>query len=198
MEFEMEGLGLDPLEKDLLNESFKGDELEADLGPRSKTSLRINYEAQVAVIRRQTGSLESVRVELGLSQRKMAQLLMVDPSSWTRWTKQGDVAPPHIWRALQWYLALREKIPGLTPHYFTGTNPQVLHQKALAELDQEREQRLQQQSNLERKLDALTFEKAKLESSVERFKKDLKFQRKLSIFFLLLSLCWASLIFIGK
>jgi transcriptional regulator with XRE-family HTH domain len=198
MEFEMEGLGLDPLEKDLLNESFKGDELEADLGPRSKTSLRINYEAQVAVIRRQTGSLESVRVELGLSQRKMAQLLMVDPSSWTRWTKQGDEAPPHIWRALQWYLALREKIPGLTPHYFTGTNPQVLHQKALAELDQEREQRLQQQSNLERKLDALTFEKAKLESSVERFKKDLKFQRKLSIFFLLLSLCWASLIFIGK
>lgn len=202
MESRMEGIGQDPFEKGLLNESFEDGLLEADLGPRSKTSLRINYEAQVSVIRRQTGSLESVRTELGLSQRKMAQLLMVDPSSWTRWTKQGDEAPPHIWRALQWYLALREKIPGLTPHYFTGTNPQILHQKALAELDVEREQRLQQQLNLERKLDALTFEKAKLESSVERFKKDLKFQRKLSIFFLLLGVCWAALfsflIFIGK
>ncbi|MNL13238.1 hypothetical protein D3C87_1341410 [compost metagenome] len=206
MESGMEGIGQDPFEKGLLNESFEEGLLEADLesglSPRSKTSLRINYEAQVSVIRRQTGSLESVRVELGLSQRKMAQLLMVDPSSWTRWTKQGDEAPPHIWRALQWYLALREKIPGLTPHYFTGTNPQVLHQKALAELDHEREQRLQQQSILERKLDVLLSEKANLESSVERFKKDLKFQRKLSIFFLLLSLCWAAvfafLIFIGK
>lgn len=198
----MEGVGQDPFEKDLLNESFiEGDlppDLDADLNPRSKTSLRMNYEAQVSVIRRQTGSLESVRVELGLSQRKMAQLLMVDPSSWTRWTKQGDEAPPHIWRALQWYLALREKIPGLTPHYFTGTNPQILHQKALAELDQEREQRLQQQSILEQKLDVLLSEKANLESSVERFKKDLKFHRKMSIFFLILSLCWATLIFIGK
>lgn len=198
----MEGIGQDPFEKGLLNESFmEGDlppDLDADLNPRSKTSLRMNYEAQVSVIRRQTGSLESVRVELGLSQRKMAQLLMVDPSSWTRWTKQGDEAPPHIWRALQWYLALREKIPGLTPHYFTGTNPQVLHQKALAELDQEREQRLQQQSILEQKLDVLLSEKANLESSVERFKKDLKFHRKMSIFFLILSLCWATLIFIGK
>lgn len=202
----MEGIGQDPFEKGLLNESFmEGDlspDLDADLNPRSKTSLRMNYEAQVSVIRRQTGSLESVRVELGLSQRKMAQLLMVDPSSWTRWTKQGDEAPPHIWRALQWYLALREKIPGLTPHYFTGTNPQVLHQKALAELDQEREQRLQYQSNLEQKLDVLAFEKAHLESSVERFKKDLKFHRKMSIFFVSLSLCWAAvlaaMIFIGK
>lgn len=194
MESEVSGVGQDLFEKELLNESFE----EGDLGPRSKTSLRINYEAQVAVMRRQMGSLESVRLELGLSQRKIAQLLMVDPSSWTRWTKQGDEAPPHIWRALQWYMALREKIPGLTPHYFTGTNPQVLHQKALAELDQERDQRLQQQALLEQKMDLLLSEKANLEANVERFKKDLKFQRKMSIFFLLLSLCWASLIFIGK
>lgn len=194
METEVQPIPPDLFENDVLNESLE----EGEIGPRSKTSLRMNYEAQVTVMRRQMGSLEAVRLDLGLSQRKMAQLLMVDPSSWTRWTKQGDEAPPHIWRALQWYMALREKIPGLTPHYFTGTNPQVLHQKALAELDQERDQRLQQQAFLEQKLDILLSEKANLESNLERFKKDLKFHRKMSIFFLLLSLCWASLIFIGK
>ena len=194
METEVQPIPPDLFENDVLNESLE----EGEIGPRSKTSLRMNYEAQVTVMRRQMGSLEAVRLDLGLSQRKMAQLLMVDPSSWTRWTKQGDEAPPHLWRALQWSMALREKIPGLTPHYFTGTNPQVLYQKALAELDQERDQRLQQQAFLEQKLDILLSEKANLESNLERFKKDLKFHRKMSIFFLLLSLCWASLIFIGK
>lgn len=194
METEVQPIPPDLFENDVLNESFE----EGEVGPRSKTSLRMNYEAQVTVMRRQMGSLESVRLDLGLSQRKMAQLLMVDPSSWTRWTKQGDEAPPHIWRALQWYMALREKIPGLTPHYFTGTNPQVLHQKALAELDQERDQRLQQQALLEQKLDLLLSEKANLEANLNRFKKDLNFHRKMSIFFLLLSLCWATLTFIGK
>ncbi|MFS4459948.1 hypothetical protein [Bdellovibrio sp. HCB2-146] len=194
METEAQPIPPDLFENDVLNESFE----EEEVGPRSKTSLRMNYEAQVTVMRRQMGSLESVRLDLGLSQRKMAQLLMVDPSSWTRWTKQGDEAPPHIWRALQWYMVLREKIPGLTPHYFTGTNPQVLHQKALAELDQERDQRLQQQALLEQKLDLLLSEKANLEANLNRFKKDLNFHRKMSIFFLLLSLCWATLTFIGK
>ncbi|MFM6928449.1 MAG: hypothetical protein ACKOX6_08285, partial [Bdellovibrio sp.] len=96
----MQGPDLGMVEKDVSNESFKEgrypglplpdlnhqfDEsnAEGDTGPRSKTSLRMHYEAQVAVIRRQTGDLESIRLNLGLSQRKMSQLLMVDPSSWT-------------------------------------------------------------------------------------------------------------------
>jgi transcriptional regulator with XRE-family HTH domain len=89
---------------------------------RSKTSNRIHYEAQVQVIKAQCGSLEEIRGKLGLTQRKMAQLLMVDPSAWTRWTKKGSIetAPPHIYRALQWYMTLLEKIPGLTPQYFVG------------------------------------------------------------------------------
>src|SRR5437868_3539428 len=87
-------------------------------GVRSKTSLRMVYEAQVSVIQKQLGSLEKIRGDLGLSQLKISQLLMVDPSAWTRWNRPGEEAPPHIWRALQWYLTLQEKIPGLTPQYF--------------------------------------------------------------------------------
>lgn len=82
---------------------------------RSKTALRLKYEAEVKVIRSQIGSLEEVRQSLGLSQRKMCQLLMVDPSTWTRWMKDEDRVPPHIYRALQWYLQLVEKRPEWHP-----------------------------------------------------------------------------------
>lgn len=85
---------------------------------KAKTSLRMVYEAQTLVIQKQIGDLESVRVRLGLSARKICQLLMVDPSAWNRWTRPGASAPPHIWRALQWYMIVQEKLPGLTPQFF--------------------------------------------------------------------------------
>lgn len=111
--------------------SLKGEIMEMDLQkalsvPKNfdeevsvKSTSRIHYEAQAKVIQKQLGSLEEIRSNLGLSQRKICQLLLVDPSAWTRWMKSGE-APPHIWRALQWYSALQEKIPGLTPNYFLG------------------------------------------------------------------------------
>lgn len=111
---------------------FEGSE-----GVRSKTSTRIFYDAQVSVIKKQLGNLEKIRADLGLSQRKICQLLMVDPSAWTRWNREGEEAPPHIWRSLQWYMTLQEKIPGLTPQYFIGKDPQILHEKALAKIDEE-------------------------------------------------------------
>ena len=85
---------------------------------RSKTSLRLIYEAQTQVIQKQIGDLESVREKLGLNARKICQLLMVDPSAWNRWTRPGHTAPPHIWRALQWYMIVQEKLPGLSPQFF--------------------------------------------------------------------------------
>lgn len=99
----------------------------SDFGGRNvdapaRSSLRLQYEAQTQVIRKQTGDLESIRLNLGLSARKICQLLLVDPSAWTRWTKPGGDAPPHIYRALQWYLVIQEKIPGLTADYFIGRN----------------------------------------------------------------------------
>ncbi|XGC79358.1 hypothetical protein ACES2L_08450 [Bdellovibrio bacteriovorus] len=163
-------------------------DLPPDLNPRSKTSLRMHYEAQVSVIQKQLGNLDEIRGNLGLSQRKMAQLLLVDPSSWTRWTKNGDEAPPHIWRALQWYMALREKIPGLTPQYFISTNPQVLHQKALKEVELERQERLETMENLSSKLQTILSEKNQLSSELSQMKKDLIFHKKISIVVLLISI----------
>ena len=85
---------------------------------RSRSSNRMLYEAQVVAIQQQIGGLEQVREKLGLSQRKICQLLMVDPSAWTRWTGNEGSAPPHVWRALQWYFALKKEIPGLNENYF--------------------------------------------------------------------------------
>lgn len=82
---------------------------------RSKTALRMKYEAECQVIRKKLGGLEDIRKNLGMTQRKMCQLLMVDPSAWSRWQKNEDQIPPHIYRSLQWYLALIEKAPEWHP-----------------------------------------------------------------------------------
>jgi transcriptional regulator with XRE-family HTH domain len=87
---------------------------------RSKTPLRMRYDAQVGVIKRQIGDLDEIRLKLGLSRRKMCQLLLVDPSSWTRWTKEGQ-APPHIFRALEWYMLLTKEAPAQAHSYWIST-----------------------------------------------------------------------------
>lgn len=194
MEIEGWGQGQVGSEKAPSNEGF----FEGDIEARSKTSLRMHYEAQVQVIQNQIGNLEEIRGSLGLSQRKMAQLLLVDPSTWTRWTKNGDEAPPHIWRALQWYSALKEKIPGLTPQYFIGSNPQALHQKALRELDIERQERQQNLNVLALKLDHLAAERDSLRDELLRMKKDLKFYRNGIIFTLSLGISWGILFMLWK
>jgi hypothetical protein len=88
-------------ENDHLGPEFVGDLATKN---RAKTSLRLRYEAEVAVLKRDLGSLENVRIKLGLSRRKICQVLMVDPSAWTRWTREDSDAPPHIYQALRWYL----------------------------------------------------------------------------------------------
>lgn len=142
---------------------------------RSKSSLRIHYEAQVQVIRSQIGGLEKAREGLGLSQRKISQLLLVDPSAWTRWVREGENAPPHIWRALQWYLSLKERIPGLTPQYFLHSETRFLGDKT---------SRHQQKIDAEvrkRQLDELKEKIKDLESSllmIEVLKAETKSLRK--------------------
>lgn len=100
-------------------------------GEKARTSIRMVYEAQAEVIRQQIGGLEGARNKLGLSQRKMAQLLLVDPSAWNRWIKNEKSTPPSVFRSIQWYLALNEKIPGLSPYYFIGKDPAHI-EKALS------------------------------------------------------------------
>jgi transcriptional regulator with XRE-family HTH domain len=92
---------------------------------RTKSTLRMRYEAESTVIRKKIGDLESIREQLGLSQRKIAQLLLVDPSAWTRWTRMGEDAPPHIYRSLQWYLALQDKYPAMDVNFWLSTVAQV-------------------------------------------------------------------------
>jgi len=82
---------------------------------RSKSSLRLKYEAERSILKAQLGGLEEIRKRLGLTQRKMTQLLLVDPSAWTRWIKDESKVPPHIYRSLQWYLNLIDKKPEWSP-----------------------------------------------------------------------------------
>jgi hypothetical protein len=97
---------------------------------------RMTYQAQVDVIQRQIGGIEDVRNKLGLSARRICQLLLVDPSAWSRWTRSPSGPPAHVWRALQWYMILNEKIPGLTPDYFVGRNPIDESHRIRREMDQ--------------------------------------------------------------
>ncbi len=114
---------------------------------RAKSSLRLKYEAETQVISRKLGDLESIRGQLGLSQRKMAQLLLVDPSAWTRWTKGNDEAPPHIYRMLQWYLALENKYPALDVNFWLNTVAQVTTSPELSKRAGESESELRRRLN---------------------------------------------------
>ncbi len=89
--------------------------MENEIKTRNKTSQKLKYEAEASVIESKIGGIEEVRLGLGLSQRKMSQLLMVDPSAWTRWSSGQTPVPPHVYRSLQWYLALIEKNPEWHP-----------------------------------------------------------------------------------
>ncbi len=214
MDLNEKELGLEDFKNDEKNVGLKGNlnseikttsnhglnaVLEADfeepLGVRSKTSLRMNYEAQVQVVKNQLGNLEEIRLNLGLSQRKMAQLLMIDPSSWTRWVKKGDEAPPHIWRALQWYSIIQEKIPGLTAHYFNGSSPKTLHAESIRQIEEERSIRQIELSEIKKLLQNEVLLKNSLENDIKKLKKDLNFHRNVSILILSISLLWAGLFF---
>lgn len=94
---------------------------------RAQSSQKMKYSAEIKLIQEKWGDLESIRERLGLSQRKMSQLLMVDPSAWTRWTKHGDEAPPHIYRSLSWFLTLHEKHPEAHPYFWLAgvSRPQI-------------------------------------------------------------------------
>jgi hypothetical protein len=76
---------------------------------RVRSPFRMQYAAETKIFLNQYGGLENIRQKLGFSRRKMCQLLLVDPSAWTRWTKDESKVPPHIYRALEWFLALNEK-----------------------------------------------------------------------------------------
>jgi hypothetical protein len=79
---------------------------------KNNVSLRDKYLSEKERIQHEIGSLDQVLQTLGLSQRKACQLLLVDPSAWTRWNKSG--APPHIYQALRWLIQLKKVNPDAT------------------------------------------------------------------------------------
>lgn len=146
---------------------------------KPKSSLRLKYEAERKVLMDRFGGLEGVRNHLGLSKRKMSQLLLVDPSAWTRWVKNEDQAPPHIYRALQWYMELVEKRPEWSPQnsfhpYTQQFQPkfdkqwdeiQVAMEKSLSRI---KNQSLEIHEELDRSTSEWQKEKAILEERIEK------------------------------
>jgi transcriptional regulator with XRE-family HTH domain len=170
-----------PLTKPLSDHSFQ---MDGEEGPpsnesrqgqavRAKTSLRIRYEAEVQVIKRKLGNLEDIRKTLGLSQRKISQLLFVDPSAWTRWTKGGDEAPPHIYRMLQWYLALEDKYPTLDTGFWLSTVSRISEPA--------------QNEMRDRKTDQLSAEIQALFAEQIKIRNDLALQRRRAVWILVLT-----------
>lgn len=136
---------------DFISESFQGTQIPPfSSSEKTRTSLRLQYEAEARVLRRQMGGIEAIREQLGLSRRKICQLLLIDPSTWTRWTQDEDKVPPHIYKALQWYLVSLEKYPMLHP----------LHQISISKegVELEKEQWTQERQKLERKLSNLEYQ----------------------------------------
>lgn len=74
--------------------------------------LRQQYLLEKDRIISEIGSLKDIPARLGLSQRRLCRLLLVDPSAWTRWNKTG--APPHIYQALRWLMELQKQNPTIT------------------------------------------------------------------------------------
>lgn len=117
---------------------------ESRMNPSPLTSRRLQYQAELDVIKRKIGTISDIRKELRISSRQLAMLLLVDPSSLSRWQRNDQDAPPYIYRALQWYLALIEKHPEWHPYNrfqnlrsdMTGEIKSSLRQELNRELDQ--------------------------------------------------------------
>lgn len=82
-----------------------------DLSTDSDLKLRERYLLERDRIKQQIGNLRQILEVLGVNQRRACQLLLVDPSAWTRWNKTE--APPHIYQALKWLVMLKKTSPSL-------------------------------------------------------------------------------------
>lgn len=124
------------------NEKVSSTKNESTRRQRAKSTLRLVFEAEKELIIARSGDLEFIRHRLGLSARKLCQLLLVDASAWSRWIKNPKTVPPHIYRALEWYLLVQDKHPSLHPAVFLssrfhfGKGNGALDEKKLKELYQ--------------------------------------------------------------
>ena len=85
---------------------------------------RDRYLLERQRIQEEIGDLNQILRTLGINQRRACQLLLVDPSAWTRWNKTE--APPHVYQALRWLIRLKKTQPEvLGPVDFGGRLDQM-------------------------------------------------------------------------
>ena len=82
---------------------------------KNTLSTRERNELAASLIKKQIGDLEQVRALLGLNKKRMCELLLIDSSTWTRWTTGKTEPPPWLYRTLQWGVAVMDKYPEFHP-----------------------------------------------------------------------------------
>lgn len=100
----------------------------------SKPTPRDGYLLEKERIISEIGDLEQIRATLGLSQRKVCQLLLVDPSAWTRWLNTENGAPPHIYQALRWLIELKKVNPDAAAPSDISSRVDFIHSSTQAKI----------------------------------------------------------------
>lgn len=90
-------------------------------------SLNQQYYSEKENIIKEFGSLGDMRLKLGLTKSQIAKLLLLKPSTWSRWEKNPSKAPPHVFQALKWYMILSEAKPEIRTH----AAPEFLYENQL-------------------------------------------------------------------
>lgn len=83
---------------------------------------REKNELTAELIKKQIGDIEQIRISMGLNKKRMCELLLIDPSTWTRWSTGKTPVPPTVYRSLQWGLAVMDKHPEFHPLMISRSN----------------------------------------------------------------------------
>ncbi len=152
----------------------------------------MTFEAKAERIKKQLGSLDAVIKSLGINQRQMAQLLLVDPSTMNRWIKNQEQVPPHIWRSIEWYMTLEQKTPGLSAEHFIGkskddinqvisSNYKAIQSQLAEEIDQVKKQGRDGLGDLEERLKNAQEEVSRLKIDLKKSQNQFKINLNLTL-----------------
>lgn len=98
-----------------------------DVIPLTRDSLTVQYIKEKEKIIAEHGSLQEMRLKLGMSKSKIANMLLVKPSTWSRWEKNPEKAPPYIFQSVKWFLMLSTNSSDMR----TSTIPEFLYENQL-------------------------------------------------------------------
>ena len=121
---------------------------------------REKNELTAALIKKQIGDIEQIRISMGLNKKRMCELLLIDPSTWTRWCTGKTPVPPTVYRTLQWGLAVMDKHPEFHPLMISRSNSintsQTINKPRASNINKEADSfmhdELKQLKNTQRKL----------------------------------------------